>query len=1387
VYGIKTDSLSSYTFANVTSAHTVTGYFSINIYSISTNSIGNGSISPSTPSVNHGDNQGFTITPDPGYHITDVVVDAGSVGSVGNYDFLNVTSAHTIDAYFAVNQYTITTTDNGNGTTSPSDPLITHNGNQQFGITPSLGYHIDSVVVDGVNMGVINTYSFFGVTSAHAIDVFYSENIVLQGEYAVDANTGLLLHFNETSGSAVYDQSPNVNNGSVTGATITTGRFGNARTFNGSGDFIQLPKSNAYHSASNITIEAWVRHTAGSGLNPRIISNGQMTGYELFLDGLSADPLKRVGFASRNGGGDLGLDLYSSKTLAENTWYHIAFTYNGSFKKIYINGVLDTIASASGNIPTTSNDLTIGTITDNHGDGLFKGSIDEVRISNTVRTAGQFPVQLPPVITSVSASGTTISVNWTNGGGAAPFLRYRVYRGLDSTTMTKIDSLTGTSYADNGLLGPAVYFYRLSAVDSTGFESNRSFAFSDTVFDYVAPAAPASLVASAADGQVQIHWNPNGEGDFAKYYVYRGTSPNPAAIIDSISTFDDTLRTYSGLVNGRQYYFRLTAMDTSGNVSGFSNEVNAVPMGLVAWFPFNGLLTDSSGNGYSTSNFGTTFQEDRFNSAGRALYFDGTDSVRVNDTGILSGYRNATISYWVNAQNGGTNPRTFSKWNVLEMLRTGGVISMQYNAEPQYDGTVFPYSAWTHIVVLKDSTDVRFYVDGVLSNNFTVSGSVFNTNAYPLLFGAKGVGSGDMYQGSLDDFRIYNYTMSPASIQSLYTTGGWPAPAAPANLVAAGGESQVQIHWNPNGEGDFGKYYIYRGTSPNPTTIFDSTSSIDDTLKIYSGLTNYTTYYFRIAARDSFGNLSAYSNEVSGTPIDLTAPSAPLNLATAQADGYIQLSWDANSETDLKRYYIFQDAAPNPTTLIDSTNGLETVKNITAPNFTTYHYRIAAKDTNGNVSTYSNDVAVAAWDLTPPALPAGITAVAYDDSVVLRWNAATEPDFGSYYVYSSTAPNASGFIGITADTTFTVTGLTDYQTYYFRLGSKDTSGNLNVYSSEVSATPTDLTPPAATTLRSVYGNTGNVLLKWNKSLFGDAGIYRIYFGTASPAVTLLDSTLLVTDTTKTISGLANGTVYYFRVSVVDTNGNESLFSNELYSTPVIPSLTAYTNDGNTTALFHLDETSGTVLSDHSSNAIVGTISSSVPVSGRSGSGRSLSGSNDYIQLLDAPALRHPDITIEGWFKFNTTAGTQVLISKTAGAGMADSYIIYFSGGVLNASVGDGGGMGTFINAPFNPITGKWYHIAFTFNDAADQQYLYVDGVEIGASSNLMSIGYDAHPVLVGAEIENEALTVSMRSGYRIFSELPHSSNSNCLLSIRRQMHLALRSAWPGRTAAAVSH
>ena len=94
----------TYTFNNVTANHTISVSFAINsveTYTINASAGSGGSIYPSgTITVSKGASQQFTITPNSGYAIQDVLVDGNSQGKISSYTFSNITSNHQIYASF---------------------------------------------------------------------------------------------------------------------------------------------------------------------------------------------------------------------------------------------------------------------------------------------------------------------------------------------------------------------------------------------------------------------------------------------------------------------------------------------------------------------------------------------------------------------------------------------------------------------------------------------------------------------------------------------------------------------------------------------------------------------------------------------------------------------------------------------------------------------------------------------------------------------------------------------------------------------------------------------------------------------------------------------------------------------------------------------------------------------------------------------------------------------------------------------------------------------------------------------------------------------------------------------------------------------------------------
>ena len=174
VDGVSVGAVSSYTFSNITENHTVSVSFSIITYTISASAGIGGSISPSgNVSANYGSSKTFSISPNSGYKIDNVIVDGISVGSVNSYTFSNITENHTINAIFR-QVYTIDVSCGENGSISESGSIeVEPNSSKTFTFTPNDGYMVDTVIVDGTDIGRVNNYTFENITSNHTLSISF--------------------------------------------------------------------------------------------------------------------------------------------------------------------------------------------------------------------------------------------------------------------------------------------------------------------------------------------------------------------------------------------------------------------------------------------------------------------------------------------------------------------------------------------------------------------------------------------------------------------------------------------------------------------------------------------------------------------------------------------------------------------------------------------------------------------------------------------------------------------------------------------------------------------------------------------------------------------------------------------------------------------------------------------------------------------------------------------------------------------------------------------------------------------------------------------------------------------------------------------------------------
>ncbi len=189
-------------------------------------------------------------------------------------------------------------------------------------------------------------------------------------------------------------------------------------------------------------------------------------------------------------------------------------------------------------------------------------------------------------------------------------------------------------------------------------------------------------------------------------------------------------------------------------------------------------------------------------------------------------------------------------------------------------------------------------------------------------------------------------------------TVDWP-PNIPRNLTVSTYPygNVLNLSWERNVE-DTNAYDIYSNYTGN-WSIIVTMSGWCSTYN-HTDLIDGKTYYYRIRARDQRNQLSELSEIVSGVPWDSVAPAPPTGLTVfSTTNDSIALTWEPNTEADLRGYYIYRSNTSNPDDwgepLVTTLKGIEDYidkNNITER--TTYYYVVTAFDEVPNESGLSN-------------------------------------------------------------------------------------------------------------------------------------------------------------------------------------------------------------------------------------------------------------------------------------------------------------------------------------------------------------------------------------------------------------------------------------------------
>lgn len=201
------------------------------------------------------------------------------------------------------------------------------------------------------------------------------------------AATAGLWTFDEASGNTAYDSSGYGNNGTIYGATRTPGLFGGALSFDGVNDYIDCGDTPSLDVNSAITLGAWIKapHTDSATIISKDDDHGNREYYLGFDYGENG-----IRWALNTPPPAWHFSLIDSMAQPyDQQWHNIVATYDGSYMRLYIDGVEDSFSPVAQNglIPNTQAHFRIGAMSDIGYEQYFRGIIDNVSIYNTALTA----------------------------------------------------------------------------------------------------------------------------------------------------------------------------------------------------------------------------------------------------------------------------------------------------------------------------------------------------------------------------------------------------------------------------------------------------------------------------------------------------------------------------------------------------------------------------------------------------------------------------------------------------------------------------------------------------------------------------------------------------------------------------------------------------------------------------------------------------------------------------------------------------------------------------------------------------------------------------------------------------------------------------------------
>ncbi len=601
---------------------------------------------------------------------------------------------------------------------------------------------------------------------------------------------------------STYNNNCTLGNGSLANASNWTsqGIVGGAYEFDGVGDLIETP----YLNFTNYTVELWIYPKVSDSSYRHIVSNNQNSHNFGALE-ISSNKFYYITSGSTR--------ISGSGYAGANTWTHVAIVYDG-VARLYVNGTL--AATSSAFTARMNNTLRIGNSVVG-SDSTFRGLIDEVKVYNRAITQQQLYQNYLDGL--AGRHSTTLAGNETRSGD------------VWVAAITPNDGSVcgdGTTITSNNITINGVTIIKKENRDPVLTTEELNYTINITVLDK--NASNITLTDNYPEQLIYLSSQPSPVTGTNNTWIIGNLTPgrtfsvNISTLVQNVIlplTINNTANmtfTQEGAVGTTSISTTESTVIASGNppsidavilntTNPFTNDtnqdltahvINAVDEGGIAVHN----ITDWRRNGTSICMVNYVFDTNTQSTAANAIA-DYT-SYRYNatlgsGTGTPTWVSNGTIGgaydfdgtsdYMTSSVTKPSLPFTMEMWvyprtstpvgifdsapGVAQVLRNYGSGYVEWHTANPSVPLGLSANQWHHLVFVFRQTTVNvidYYRNGTFVS--TNSGSTKTDFAWTTLrLGDINTGSAGRYNGIIDDFRIYNRSLSPEQIRQLYEEG----------------------------------------------------------------------------------------------------------------------------------------------------------------------------------------------------------------------------------------------------------------------------------------------------------------------------------------------------------------------------------------------------------------------------------------------------------------------------------------------------------------------------------------------------------------------------------------------------------------------------------------